>query len=201
MQLINELKGIRSFTLLTQYVSDELFIDFPLDDGTGKELWHKYILADKFSDLDKILYLESNTIIRKSLLPLWEINMNNKLIAAVEDISFSKDKAKKANLKDNFYFNAWVLLINAKEWRKVRLFEKAINCINKDRKIFDPETTVLNIITDMKKIPLNPEYNYMEDRPPGNICQHNTEYLESYKKKSPSIYNYKASNYNYTTIR
>ena len=195
LQQINELKEIRSFTLLTQYVSNELFFDFPLIDGTGKELWYKFILTDKFSDLDKIIYLDSNTIIRKSLLPLWEINMNNKLIAAVEDISFSKDKAKKANLKDNFYFNTEVLLINVKKWRKVRLFEKVINYIKKNRQIFEPEITILNVITDMKKIHLNPEYNYMEKCWIDNICHNNTEHLELYKKNNPSIYNYKGSKY------
>ena len=78
LQQINELKEIYTFTLRTIYVSDELFIYFPLFDGKRKEIWYKYILADKLSDLDKILYLDCNTIIRKSLLPLWEINMNNK---------------------------------------------------------------------------------------------------------------------------
>jgi lipopolysaccharide biosynthesis glycosyltransferase len=195
LQRINELKEIRSFTLLSLYVSDELFIDFPLTDWTGKELWYKYILADKFSDLDKILYLDCHTIIRKSLLPLWEINMNNKLIAAVEDISFSRDKAKKANLKDNFYFNTGVLLINIKEWKKEGLFKKAVNYIKKNSKIFDPETTVLNIITDMKKIPLNPEYNYMEECWIDNNCQYSIEYLKLYKKKISTIFHYKGSQF------
>ena len=195
LQQINKLKEIYTFTLRIIYVSDELFIYFPLSDGKRKEIWYKYILADKLSDLDKILYLDYNTIIRKSLLPLWEINMSNKLIAAVEDISFSKDKARKANLKDNYYFNTGVLLINAKKWRKLRLFRKAIICIKKDKNIFDPETTILNIITDMKKVSLNPEFNYIEEYMTDKNCQYNNEYLKLYKEKSPTIFNYKSSKF------
>ena len=196
LQRINELKYIHSFNLIPLYIPNDLFIDFPFTDWAGKELWYKYILGDKFSDLDKILYLDCHTIIRKSLLPLWEINMNDKLIAAVEDISFSKDKAKKANLKDNFYFNSGVLLINIKEWKKVGLFKKAVNYIKKDSKIFDPETTILNIITDMKKIILNPKYNYMEECWTDNNCQYNFEYLKLYKKKTPTIIQYRGSIFN-----
>ena len=195
LQRINELKQIRFFSLQILYISDELFIDFPIKDWKTKELWYKYILADKFSELDKILYLDSHTIIRKSLLPLWEIDMNNKLVAGVEDISFSKDKAKKANLKDNYYFNTEVLLINAKEWRKIKLFKKTLNFFKKHSKIFEPENTILNIITDKKKIVLNPEYNYMEECLSDSYCQYNKEYLKLYKKKSPTILHYKDSKF------
>ena len=196
LQQINELKEIYPFTMQIIYASDELFIDFPLTDGKSKELWYKYILPDKLSDLDKILYLDCKTIIRKSLLPLWEINMNNQIIAAVEDISFSKDKAKKANLKDNYYFNAGVILINAKEWRKLGLFKKAVILIKKDRNIFDPESTILNILTDMKKTALNPEFNYMEEYGTDDSCQYNNEYLKLYKEKTTTIFSYKYSKFN-----
>lgn len=55
------------------------------------------------------------------MLYLWEINMNNKLVAAVEDILLSKEKAKNINLKDNFYINSDVLLLNIKEIRNLQL--------------------------------------------------------------------------------
>ena len=196
LQRINELKQFRSFTLQTLYVSDDLFIDVPLTDWTKKELWYKYILADKFPELDKILYLDCNTIIRKSLLSLWEINMENKLIAAVEDISFSKDKANMANLKDNYYLNTGVLLINSKEWRKEGLFKKSVDFIKKNSAIFEPETTILNIITDLKKIPLNIEYNFMEECSKDNNCQYNNDYLKLFKKKNTTIFHYKYSEFN-----
>ena len=196
LQSINKLKQFRFFTLQTLYVSNDLFIDIPLKDLTKKELWYKYILADKFPDLDKILYLDCNTIIRKSLLSLWEINIENKLVAAVEDISFSKDKAKMANLKDNYYFNTGVLLINSKEWRKVGLFKKSVDFIKKNSTIFNPESTILNIITDLKKIPLNIEYNFMEECSKANNCQYNYDYLILFKKNTTTIFHYRDSEFN-----
>ena len=184
---INELKVIHFFTLQTLYVSDELIKDFPFINWAIKETWFRYILADKFPNIDKILYLDCNTIVRKSLLPLWEIDMNDKLIGAVEEFSFSKDKAKKANLKDNFYFNAGVLLLNTKEWRKMKLNKKIVNHIKKTNKIFYEDHSSLNIITDMKKIRLEPEYNIMEAMQTNDICQYDTEYFELYKNSDPTI--------------
>lgn len=143
-------------------------------------------MAEKFPNIDKILYLDSDTIVRKSLLPLWEINLNDKLIAAIEDVSKSKDKAKKEKLKDNLYINAGVLLINTKKWRQIKFFNKINNYIKKYN-ISDADQGVINVLTDNRKIRLNPEFNYMEVWWRNNTCQYDHEYSEYYKKKDPTI--------------
>lgn len=195
LKRIYELKDIYYFNIHTLKVSDKSFIDFPKYNGTIKEIWYKYILSEKLDNTDKILYLHSNTIIRKSLLPLWEISLNDKLLGAVEDISFSKEKAKMANLIDNYYFNTGVLLINVKECRKIKLFKKANFYIKKYKNIFDLDSTILNIITDTKKIYLNPDYNYMEEIEGKYNCQYNKDFLEIYLKRNPTIYQYNSSKY------
>ena len=183
---INELKEIRPFSLRTLYISDNQFNGYPLTKWITKEAWYRCLLAEKFPNIDKILYLDSDTMIRKSLLPLWEINMNKKLIAAVEDISLSKDKATRSNLKDNLYINDGVLLINMKEWRKIKLYKKIVNYVE-NNEIFDSDQEVLNILCDKNKIRLNPEFNYMEVWWRNVTCQYDHEYFELYKKKDPSI--------------
>ena len=142
---INELKEIRSFSFQILYIPDNQFDDYPLTEWLTKEAWYRCILADKFPNIDKILYLDSDTLILKSLLPIWEIRMNNKLIAAVEDISSSKDKSRKVNLKDNLYINDGVLLINAKEWRKINFYNKINNFI-RYYKNFEGDQGCLNIL-------------------------------------------------------
>ena len=95
LQKINIFKAIRTFTLQTINISKSE--DSPLMEDTIKFKWLKYILVGRYfqySNIDKILYLDCNTIVRKSLLFLWELDMNNKLVAGVEDILLSKDKSK-----------------------------------------------------------------------------------------------------------
>lgn len=186
---IFELKQIRFFTLQTFLVSEKQIKNIQLTKNRNKELLPIYILADKFSSINKILYLDCNTVVKKSLLPLWEININNELIAAVEDISFSTKKAKKINLKDNFYFNHEVFLLNTKEWRKNNLNDKIIDYMKKDNQDFLTYQDILNILTDMKKIRLSPEFNFMGIQI-SNKNQRSHEYLELYGKKEPFIINY-----------
>ena len=180
------LKKIHSFNLQILFISDNLFKDFPLKGWTSKETWYRCLLANMFPNLDKILYLDCDTMIRGTLLPIWEINMNNKLIAAVEDISLSKEKSNKVNLKDSLYINCGVLLINAKEWRKTNLYQKINNYV-KNNEVFDSDQSTINFLTDTKKIRLNPEFNYMEVWWKNYTCQYDNEYLELYKKKKPTI--------------
>ena len=198
LQKINELKIIHSFSLQILYISDEQIIDFPLPNLNSKEAILKFILANKFPNIDKMLYLDCSTIILKTLLPLWEINIESKLIGAVEDISFSKEKAKKLNLKDNFFFNSKVLLLNLYEWRKSKLFEKLVNYF-KFNQVKDSYDNALNLLTDMKKISLNPEFNYMKILSYNN-SQYNGTYLDLYKRSNPTIINYIYTDLNISNI-
>lgn len=188
---INELKEIRNFTYQLLYISDEKFNNYNFHNLVDKETWLRCILADKFPNIDKILYIDSDTIIMKSLLPLWEINLNNNLIAAVEDITKSKDNAKKENLKDNLYVNIGVLLINTKQWREINFLDKIYNYIKKNKNDYFDFQKAINILADNQKIRLNPEFNYMKISLRKADCQYDLDYLESYKKNEPTILHFK----------
>ena len=191
LEKVNKLKKIRLFTLYNLHVSDSQFKDFPFSFIRKEKTWYRYMLADKFPNFERILYLDCNTIIRKSLLPLWELNMNNELIAGVEDIFFSKDKAKNLGLKDNIFFNFDILLLNTKLWRKEKFYNQIVNYIKKKKFIIDNDHCFLNILADQRKILLNPEYNYIEINGNNDYnCQYDKDYLIEYKKKNPTIVNY-----------
>ena len=100
------------------YVPDIYFKNFP-----SIEIDFFLNILHKITYFDKVLYLRFNTIIKKSLLPLWEINMNNIIVAGFEDILQSKDKGKSnnINLKDNFFNNETALLININELKKYKI--------------------------------------------------------------------------------
>lgn len=87
--------------------------------------WHITVLARLFFDkllpksVDKIIYLDGDTICIRSLKELWNTDMKNNVIAG----SLSPTKRDRAikelgiTSKDP-YINAGVLLINLKKWRK-----------------------------------------------------------------------------------
>ena len=195
LQKIYELKEIRKFNLQTFNASDyQLKANLSNINNEFNIILLINILY-QYTDLDKILYLSCNTIVRKSLLPLWEINMNDKLAAGVEDISFSKDKAKKNNLHNDFYINDEVLLLNIREMRKLKIDNKTLNNIKTDNKYYESNKDFINILSVSKKVRLNPEFNFMYIMD-NNICQYNNEYFKLYRTTDPTIVNFKKTSHN-----
>ena len=147
LQKINKLKDIHSFSLKAVNISNLSSIIFSSRKRETGESWLNSLLINILSDLyeiDKLLYLGCNTIVRKSLLSLWEIDMNDKLIAGVKVISFNKNMEKIMNIKDGFYLYDNILLFNLKQWRKEKLFKKIRN-YDKNQTIYISHQDILNI--------------------------------------------------------
>ncbi len=122
LNYFKKLKKLRPFDLSIRKIDYNRFASFPLV-WTTQETWYRCLLADLFPQESRILYLDSDVIVRKSLSPLWEIDLGTDLVAGVEDIVLSRYNSKLLGLKQNYYINAGVLLINAYQWRKERLLQ------------------------------------------------------------------------------
>lgn len=89
----------------------------------GGEFYHGYInlstyyrllIVKLFPNLDKILYLDCDMIVRGNLLPLWNINIENYAIAGIVD-TWSKVQEGTSRLhypKGDLYYNAGMGLYN-----------------------------------------------------------------------------------------
>ena len=114
------------------------------------------------TNLDKVLYLDGDIIVRHSLLPLWNTDLTNSSLAAVidyeeETMSFYE----RLNYPRRYsYFNSGVLLINLKYWREhdvVKVFNSYIEEHRSDIVYHDQD--VLNAVFYNKKILLPIKYN------------------------------------------
>ena len=119
--------------------------------------------------------------------------MKNKVVGGVEVISFGDEKANHINLKDNFYIDCDILLLNCKEWKKLKLYDK-IDFYVKNNKVFESLQDNLNILTDTRKIRLNPEFIYMDII--NNTYKYEYEYLKLYQNVDPIIFHYQEINNN-----
>jgi UDP-glucose/galactose:(glucosyl)LPS alpha-1,2-glucosyl/galactosyltransferase len=77
----------------------------------------------------KILYLDSDMIVRSSLDDLWNIDLGNNALAAVEDAFYSPNHGYAELPPGAPYFNAGMLLINLDYWRRNKIAEQAIEFI------------------------------------------------------------------------
>lgn len=154
---INEIKNIfpkdielnNTFKQLGYSTFGRLFID-------------KIIKTSKL-DLDRILYLDCDIIVNKSLKKLYNIDIGDYYLAAVLDeasneLSYRLKKENKT--KQVPYFNSGVLLINLKKWRLENIEDKFILILKE--KIVNLEAAdqdILNIALESKIKFIDLKYN------------------------------------------
>jgi lipopolysaccharide biosynthesis glycosyltransferase len=85
-------------------------------------------------DVSKVIYLDCDIIIRKSIKEFWEINIDDYAIGAVYQMSTRNDEdTKRLNIPfKQGYFNAGVLLINLDYWRTNSISIQLMNYLQKN---------------------------------------------------------------------
>ena len=117
------------------------------------------------SNIDKVLYLDSDIVVARSIQELWNTDINGKALAAVEEMGCSlPDVFDRLQFdKEYGYFNAGVLLINLAYWRDnniTALFSDYI--INHSDQIVAHDQDVLNALFHDKYLKLSFEWNVEE---------------------------------------
>lgn len=127
----------------------------------SRATWYRILIPEIFENLDKILYLDSDTIVDAEIAELYNINISEKIIAAAKD-------AQTIESFENKDFNAGVLLINIKNWKENNITNKAIDFISKNKDDFENkkypnlDQDVLNKVIEknlVQEIPIR--YNFV----------------------------------------
>lgn len=143
-------------------VDKEEFENFPMSDWVTVEAWFRVKLPDLCADLDRVLYLDCDTLVCGNLNELWQINLDNKFLAAVQDVWDVKKHIRRLDLKQATYFNSGMILFNCKFCRENNFFDLIKSCAFSDNlKIKFCDQDVLNAVSDGKKVIVSPKYNYM----------------------------------------
>lgn len=84
------------------------------------ETYYQYLLGDVFKELDRILYLDVDIVVRGDLAPLWEMNLDGFYCAGVVDFKCDKNGHKYVlGMSDSdVYVNSGVLLHNLTKIRE-----------------------------------------------------------------------------------
>lgn len=156
-------KFLRSFIESLSFikVDDSLLADCPLSHHVSLATYFRLFIPEVLpKDIDKVLFLDSDMIIRKSIIPLWETDVSAYSHAAVESPN-SHDAKKRLEIPLSFpYFNAGMLLINLVFWRQEKIFSKAIDFISSHKeKILWWDQDVLNYLLYKYWLPIDPIWN------------------------------------------
>ncbi|MDR6561625.1 MULTISPECIES: glycosyltransferase family 8 protein [unclassified Arcicella] len=144
---------------------------FPVDSSSFPisiffRLFAPYIIDET---LEKLIYLDVDTIVQDDISKLWNISLNEHTIGAVQDYSKTIDcewagipnYAELGLSPDTKYFNSGVLLINPKKWREEDITNKVIAILIKYKKyVRMADQYGLNVVFANKWLELDPKWNW-----------------------------------------
>lgn len=184
----------------------ELFKDCYVSDHVSFATYYRIVIPNILvNQTSKILYLDTDIVVCKNLKPLWDLNIENYTIAAANEINF--DGPARLGFDEKYkYFNAGVLLINAKNWVSENLQEILFSYIKlHTNKLTFWDQDALNANLYNKRLTLAPQWNQLS---PVFELNNNT-LLKVYSadeikilKTSPAIVHYSGSSkpWNYLNI-
>ena len=116
------------------------------------------------SSVEKILFLDSDIIVRHDISQLWSTDISDYTHAAVENPCISDSFKNNLGVYENTsYFNAGVMLMNLKQWRDLDITNQAIQFIHDyPQRIIFWDQDVLNFLLQGKWFKLAPYWNAQE---------------------------------------
>lgn len=159
------------FSWITQLQSEQVYIKpiFPGEYFTQMTIRHLYVskaalykfLLPELIGVDKILYLDSDVLVLNSLKELYEKELGDMYAAVVKDMGAELEDKYHKKIRVSYYFNSGVMLLNLKELRKNRIYQKLIDKRQSDLSSTFMDQDTFNKVFDNKIILLSPKYNYM----------------------------------------
>ena len=105
--------------------------NIPTSIHVSKAAMLKFYLPTIFSEIDKILYLDGDVIVRKDLYPLYSTDLGTNYVAAVADmkamVHYQPNQNEKLGINSQFYFNSGVMLLNLKQMREDEISSRLVD--------------------------------------------------------------------------
>ena len=164
-QYLKKIKDIAlCYEQIVKIVSlDEVMDGFELegDEYHPRTIYAKLFL-DKVCQADRILYLDSDTVVCDSLIPLWKMDLNDYYIAGVK-MPYSDQIKKRLKIENDVpYLCDGIMMLNLQAWRENKLREKCMAFIRESSNspYMLSEGTVNYVSQNHIKV-LPPKYNLM----------------------------------------
>lgn len=122
----------------------------------------KFFLPIIFKNEDKILYIDSDTIIQDDLTKLFNIDINEVYAGVIKDTFTISNKKylKENNINSKYYFNSGVLLLNLSKLRIDNMPQKLIKDKQQYQTVFMDQDT-FNKVLGNNVLYLSYKYNFL----------------------------------------
>lgn len=159
--------SVRLGRILSEF-SDLITVHFPderdfkgakTDSNIPVAAYFRLLLSKHLSAVDRVLYLDCDTIITESLKDLFFLDMKGNVIAAVPDLGVPDSVKNKLGVSS--YFNSGVMLVDLIKFDKFRnsMFDFLVH----HEKITFHDQCVLNYVLRESWLVLSDRWNYMSN--------------------------------------
>ena len=159
----------KRFNIVDIKIPDSEIDTFPvIEKRYPIEIYFRLFASDYLpSDIDRILYLDCDTVVINSLSELYNMNFEDNYYIAATHISKVLHKFNEIRLniqEDEPYVNTGVLLINLKELRKIDVKDKIIKFIEKNQKrlLLPDQDIIVSLFGNKIKLIDELKYNLSE---------------------------------------
>lgn len=171
--------------LVVHAISQEIQAIRPkYETGWSNSIFGRYFIDDIVKEgVDKLLYLDCDTIVNRSLKELFALDISDYYAAGVID-GLSQAQMEYLQLDaGGTYVNSGVLLINVNRWKREGIGKKLIEYVNSfDRRLIYPDQDAFNAVCGQSLLRLPLKYNCFQTM--------DFDYIDTYVEKDNPPYSY-----------
>lgn len=146
-------------------INKEDFSNFPMTISyISLATYARLNIAEYIPNIEKLLYIDVDTLTNGSLKELWDTDISKHALAACKDFFIEIDQPEykaKIGLENYCYFNAGALLINMNKWKELNVLDMSLEWLDSYKEIIEyQDQDILNGIFKDKIKFINSRFNF-----------------------------------------
>jgi lipopolysaccharide biosynthesis glycosyltransferase len=144
-------------------IGDGAVADLPAMSRIPRVMWFRVFLPDLLPAVDRVLYLDADTLVVDDLSALWDQPLDDAHVAAVANVLEPQYATHPADLglpADQRYFNSGVLLLNLARMRAEDCTARIVRYAQGQQLLW-PDQDALNVVLGPAHVDLHPRWNAM----------------------------------------
>ncbi len=144
---------------------EEISEKLPIRDYYSKTTYYRMFIAQMFSEYDKAIYIDSDTVVLGDISELYNKDLADNYVGAANEQAmvqvdgYGQYVEKCLGIDRNNYFNAGLLLINCKAFRDNNILEKFVELLDIYTFVVTQDEDYLNLLCHNKVLWLEQQWN------------------------------------------
>ena len=146
-------------------VPEAVVADLPVQGYFTPAMWYRILAPELLSELDRVLYLDADIIALDSLAPLWDMDLDGAIVAAVTNVLEPQHAKRPRQLglpESQQYFNTGVLLMDLTAMRREGSTAALCDYARRSgEELIWPDQDAYNVVLGARRLELHPRWNCM----------------------------------------